>query len=152
MTSTPAAGVKSVCCHTLNHVDQRALGMTLITQPCNRLWENCSVEGCSTVQPVATEDDDAVTKVHTVCDCKPNIMFYVYVIVAIIGAWMGLSYMPPNTAEAEQQPQPPNAHNKVLGTAGHCMWLSFFVYCFFRATSHSASAQLDKTCAAKNLL
>lgn len=115
------------CCHTLT---QSALNapeqpMTMMTQQCDRLRENCSVEGCVDSGP------------HRICECRPNITFYVYVLVAAIGAAMGIYYMPPNGESENDQ------YHKVLGAAGHSMWMSFFGYCFFRSYSHTASAQLD---------
>lgn len=121
------------CCHTLT---QSALNapeqpMTMMTQQCDRLRENCSVEGCV---DVGRPGDPGF---HRICECRPNITFYVYVLVAAIGAAMGIYYMPPNGETENDQ------YHKVLGAAGHSMWMSFFGYCFFRSYSHTASAQLD---------
>jgi len=125
--TAPSPNYSVHCC--VGNVPKHALkssSLKLLTQPCNRLWENCSLEGC-------THDPD--TKMVT-CNCTSNWTFYVSTVVAIIGAIVGGYYMPPNS-EHEIDP-----YNKAFGGAGHMMWMSFFVYCFYRSVSHSASAQL----------
>ena len=77
---------------------------------------------------------DPDTKMVT-CNCTSNWTFYKH------GCRhhrrnVGGYYMPPNS-EHEIDP-----YNKAFGGAGHMMWMSFFVYCFYRSVSHSASAQL----------
>ena len=121
------------CCHTLTQsaLNAPARPMTMMTQQCDRLRENCSVEGCV---DRGRPGDPGFSRI---CECRANITFYVYVLVAAIGAAMGIYYMPPNCETENDQ------YHKVLGAAGHSMWMSFFGYCFFRSYSHTASAQLD---------
>ena len=128
--------VHVACCHTLDAASAKAVNMTMMTRQCDRLRENCSVEGCVDSGP------------NRICECRANITFYVYAFVAVIGAVMGIYYMPPNNESENDQ------YHKILGGAGHSMWMSFFGYCFFRSYSHTASAQLDpnKSCTARRSL
>ena len=128
--------VHVACCHTLSTSALAAANMTMMTRQCDRLRENCSVEGCV--------DSGPKDRPHRICECKPNPAFYIYAIVAVIGAVVGVYYMPPNSESENDQ------YHKILGGAGHSMWMSFFGYCFFRSYSHTASAQLDpKFCTAR---
>ena len=111
-------------------------GLTLITQPCNRLFENCSLDGCC--------DNTAGQRV---CDCQPNWTFYVLLCAAFFGLAIGCKYCPATTSSAEMESEGKFYGAKWIGMAGHVMWLAFIAYSVFRTTSFSASDQLDeKTC------
>jgi hypothetical protein len=118
--------VKTVCCHTMDLETMKACNMKILTAPCDRVLENCAVDGCTT-------DEYG----YRACDCQTNGSFYWSMIVAVFGLVFGVVYWPPRTTD-EVQP-----FHKALAICGYFGMFQFVIYYMMRASSPVRANQLD---------